>query len=94
MTKLVYSLTFKKAFKKFTKGNNHLKIQIFKTIELLEKDPFSSVLKSHKLSGQLLGLMACSCGYDCRIVFSIEKEKTSKYDIVLLIDIGTHNDVY
>ncbi len=42
---------------------------------LLEKhrwqiaDVFAFHLGTHKLSGELYGLYACICGYDCRIVF-------------------------
>ena len=94
MPKLVYSNSFLKSFKKFTKGNDALKLKIFKTIELLEKNPFAALLHMHKLSGNLFGLMACSCGYDCRIVFSIEKQKGANKEFILLIDIGTHEEVY
>jgi mRNA-degrading endonuclease YafQ of YafQ-DinJ toxin-antitoxin module len=34
------------------------------------------------------GLQSCSCGYDCRIVFSVEPEQ------IVLLDIGTHDEVY
>lgn len=46
------------------------------------------------MSSELLGLWACSCGYDCRILFSIEKENESDKEIILLLDIGTHDEVY
>jgi len=39
-------------------------------------------------------LYACSCGYDCRIVFSVEKDKETDKEIIVLISIGTHNEVY
>jgi len=58
----------------------------------LSKDPFSPSIFTHKLSGDLFELYACKCGYDCRILFSIEKMKKEK--IIMLIDIGTHEDVY
>lgn len=58
----------------------------------MEADVFSPNLKAHKLSGKLYGLFACSCGYDCRIVFTIEKH--SGHEVILLIDIGTHSEVY
>jgi mRNA interferase YafQ len=60
----------------------------------LEEDPFSTDLKSHKLSGNLYGLYACSCGYDCRIVFSIKKDIKNKTEFIILVDIGTHDEVY
>jgi len=37
-------------------------------------------------------LLACSCGYNCRIIFTVEKQKNE--EMILLIDIGTHDEVY
>jgi mRNA-degrading endonuclease YafQ of YafQ-DinJ toxin-antitoxin module len=45
--------------------------------------------RTHKLSGTLKDLWAFSCGYDCRVVFTFLAERT-----VLLIDIGSHDEVY
>jgi mRNA interferase YafQ len=56
----------------------------------MENDIFASNLGTHKLEGKLSGLLSCSCGYDCRIVFSLENGE----EIVLLLDVGTHDDVY
>jgi len=61
---------------------------------LLGENAFSHNLKTHKLSGNLFGLLACSCGYDCRIIFSIQINLETKEEEILLIDLGTHNDVY
>jgi mRNA interferase YafQ len=90
--KVILSKSFEKAFKKFVKGNTVLHDTIEKTIRLMETDVFSPNLKAHKLSGKLFGLIACSCGYDCRIIFTIEKQ--SGHEVILLIDIGTHSEVY
>ncbi len=89
---IILTKSFEKSYRKFVKGNVRLKDAIGKSIAQLEEDAFSSQLKTHKLSGNLYGLYACSCGYDCRIVFSIEKQKDK--EVILLVDIGTHEDVY
>ncbi len=89
---LVSTKAFEKAYKKFTGKHPQLKSSIHIALERLEQDAFSPQLKTHKLSGNLYGLLACSCGYDCRIIFSIEKEKNK--ETILLIDIGTHEEVY
>ncbi|MDB5003078.1 MAG: plasmid stabilization protein [Mucilaginibacter sp.] len=53
------------------------------------------MLRTHKLSGKLAAYLACSCVYDCRIIFIIEKDTSnSGGEVILLLDIGTHNDVY
>jgi addiction module RelE/StbE family toxin len=90
--KLLLSKSFEKAFHKFSKNHPQRKSSIEQTLLLMEQDVFSYQLRTHKLSGNLFSLLACSCGYDCRIVFSIEKENDK--EVILLIDIGTHDDVY
>ena len=92
--KLVLSKSFNKSYKKFIGKKPTLKPYIENALISLEGDAFSSSLKTHKLSGNLYGYFACSCGYDCRIVFSIEKDLKNKTEIILLIDIGTHDEVY
>ncbi|MEO6905291.1 MAG: type II toxin-antitoxin system mRNA interferase toxin, RelE/StbE family [Ginsengibacter sp.] len=92
--KLVPSKSFQKAYKKFVTKRPILKGFIETALSKLEEDAFSPDLKSHKLSGNLYGLYACSCGYDCRIIFSIEKDIKSKLELIFLIDIGTHDEVY
>jgi mRNA interferase YafQ len=86
--KIVISKSFEKAYAKFVTKKPQLKSAIDKTLINLELDSFSAILKTHKLSGKLLGI------YDCRIIFSIENDKLSKQEHILLIDIGTHNEVY
>jgi mRNA interferase YafQ len=66
---------------------------IASVLQKLQNDPYHASLHTHKLSGKLAAYMACSCGYDCRIVFTIEKHQ-DQTEYILLIDIGTHDDVY
>lgn len=60
----------------------------------MRDDVFYSPLGTYKLSGELFGLWACSCGYDCRIIFALEIDPGSSEEIILLLDIGTHDEVY
>jgi len=64
------------------------------TLRQIQADVFAPRLGAHKLSGELSGLWACSCGYDCRIVFALETDPATGEEIVLLLDIGTHDEVY
>lgn len=91
---LVLSKSFQKSYKKFISKNPLLKSAIERSLLKLEEDAFAAGLKTHKLSGNLLGYLACSCGYDCRIIFSIEKNNQFKGEFILLVDIGTHEEVY
>ena len=92
--RLILSKSFQKSFKKFVAKNPALKPLIETALIKLEENAFLPELKTHKLSGNLFGLFACSCGYDCRIIFSVEKDKKSKTEVILLIDLGTHDEVY
>jgi mRNA-degrading endonuclease YafQ of YafQ-DinJ toxin-antitoxin module len=93
--KLVLSNTFKKSYQKFTSKNQSLKVSIGKALAKLQHDAYDPSLKTHKLSGKLAAYLACSCGYDCRIIFTIEKDLSNpNSENIVLLDIGTHNDVY
>jgi mRNA interferase YafQ len=92
--KLSSTPKFEKAYRKFVSRNSSLQKKIDRTLRQMESDIFSPSLETHKLSGKLAGLFACSCGYDCRIIFSLEKELHTGEEFIVLIDIGTHNEVY
>lgn len=92
MNKLVLSPHFKKAYKKIVRRIPLFQEQIDSSIKFLEKDIYDVKLKTHKLSGELFGCYACSCGYDCRIIFTVEED--NNVQTILLITIGTHNEVY
>lgn len=92
MNKLVLSPHFKKAYKKIVRKIPLMQEQIDSSIKLLEIDIYDARLKTHKLSGELLGCYACSCGYDCRIVFTVEED--NNVQTILLITIGTHDEIY
>jgi len=91
---LVLTPKFKRAFRKFARRNKRLQQQIEETLQAMRKNVFASGLGTHKLSGKLFGNRACSCGYDCRIIFSIEKDEKTDKEMIILLDIGTHDEVY
>ena len=94
MRKLVLTSKFKRSFRKFVLRNSKLEKRIEKTLEQIQEDVFASQLGTHSLKGKLLGLKSCSCGYDCRIIFSIEVNQETKEEVIILLDIGTHDEVY
>ncbi len=94
MRKLVWDNSFRRAFKKQTRNNPKLKTQIFQVLEQLATDPFQPSLKTHKLKGSLEGLWACWVEYDSRIIFLFEGDPEGGEDVILLVDIGSHNEVY
>ena len=94
MRTLVLTPKFKRAFRKFVKRNSDLQQRIEETLQQMEADVFAPALATHKLSGKLEGFQSCSCGYDCRIVFSIKIDTETKSEVIVLLDIGTHDEVY
>jgi mRNA interferase YafQ len=46
------------------------------------------------LTGQLDGLWSCTVNYDCRLVFAFRKDEETDDDLLVLIDIGSHDEVY
>ncbi|WP_417911029.1 type II toxin-antitoxin system YafQ family toxin [Candidatus Electronema sp. PJ] len=91
---LILTEKFKRAFRKFVRRDARLRKHIEDTLMQMQEDVFSASLGTHKLSGILEGLRACSCGYDCRIVFSLEPKPDNEGELIVLLDIGTHREVY
>jgi mRNA interferase YafQ len=60
----------------------------------MSTDIFSPDLMTHRLKGDLEGLRSCSCGYDCRIIFSIGKNRETDEEEIVLLNIGKHDEVY
>ena len=94
MRQLVLSPKFKRSYRKFVRRNGALQTRIEQVLIEMQDDVFAGKLNAHKLSGELFGLWACSCGYDCRIVFSVDTDLESGDEVILLLDIGTHDQVY
>jgi addiction module RelE/StbE family toxin len=91
---LNWSSAFKRAFKKTTKSTPDLKEKIISAMNLLEQDPFNPKLKSHKLQGILEDNWACAVSYDLRIIFTFVKNSDTNETEILLINLGTHEEVY
>ena len=95
MRRLAWGSSFQRAFRRRTRNDPDLREQIFRVLEQLVHDPFDPPLKSHKLRGQLEGLWACWVEYDCRIVFAFEPDpRTQGDELIVLIDLGSHDEVY
>lgn len=94
MKNLVSTSRFEKSFLKFVQRNRLLQKKIEKTLTYLADDAFAANLGTHKLEGKLSGTLACSCGYDCRILFKLDLDEETGEEVILLLDVGTHNEVY
>ena len=89
MIRVVWDEGFKRIYKKKIKNDKTLKIKFWKKMKQFAKNPLQPQLRTHKLSGELCGTWAFSISYDCRVVFKFIERKE-----VLLIDIGSHDEVY
>jgi mRNA-degrading endonuclease YafQ of YafQ-DinJ toxin-antitoxin module len=76
MRSLVLTPKFTRAFRKFVRRNARLQKRIEDVLKKMEADVFEVSLGTHKLTGSLAGLRACACGYNCRIVFSLDNDPT------------------
>jgi addiction module RelE/StbE family toxin len=91
---LTFASSFKRAYKATVRRSPDLQPKILAKLGLLSADPFDASLRTHKLKGRLAGAWSCSVEYDCRIVFSFVENPDSGAEEILLIDIGTHDEVY
>ena len=94
MKQLILTSRVKRSLKKFMQRNPVLQKQVEKTLLKMQEDVFAPSLMTHRLKGQYEGLRACSCGYDCRIIFSLEKNQQTNEEEIVLLNIGTHDEVY
>jgi len=94
MKTLILASSFKRAFKAVVRRRPELRQQIEERLRLLAIAPFDPMLKTHKLKGELSGSWAFSVEYDCRIIFNFLQNAESGEEEILLIDIGTHDEVY
>ena len=94
MRELIPTPRFNRALRKFTKRDAQLRARVQKTLEQMQEEVFATNLGTHKLIGSLDGIYACTCGYDCRVLFSIQKDLTTESESIVLLDVGSHNDVY
>ena len=84
--RLVPSTRFKKHYRKLSKV---LQKKADDRLKLFIEEPFDSLLNNHSLHGEHKDKRSINIGGDYRIVYS-EIEKSA----YLLIDIGTHSELY
>lgn len=64
------------------------------SLQWLAEDPFHPTLHSHKLKGKLAGAWACTVDYDNRLLFEFVLNPESGEEEILLLTMGTHDEVY
>ncbi|MBI5323890.1 MAG: type II toxin-antitoxin system mRNA interferase toxin, RelE/StbE family [Ignavibacteriae bacterium] len=92
--KIIWTPKFQNSAKKLLKKNPEL-IELFKQrIKTLEISPFNPILKTHTLKGPLEGFYSCSINYFYRFVFEISTDTETNEEVIILINIGSHDEVY
>ena len=71
-----------------------LRVKIEWTLHQVAKDPLHPMLHSHKLKGELAGTWACTVDHDNRILFEFSQNPESGEEEILLLTMGTHDEVY
>ncbi len=91
MIELIWDEKFKRIYKKWKQKHPDLVDQFKDKMELFVTNPFHPSLRTHTLSGVLKGLWSSRINYEHRLVFKFIDKQKSK---VLLVDLGTHEEVY
>ncbi len=76
--------------KRYERLNKFLKEKVNSSIEKFYKNPRDPTLMNHALRGRMIGKRAISVTGDVRIIF----EEYDNYILVMMLDVGTHNQVY
>jgi len=89
MVELIWDKPFLRILKKWKKKHPDLIANFQDALTQFTENPFHPSLKTHILSGKLKEYWAISITYEYRLVFKFISENKA-----LLIDIGTHDEVY
>lgn len=83
-----------RAFKRLVRQNPQQRPAIEQTLKQLAENPFHPSLRTHKLTGDLSGIWSCSVDYRIRILFEFVENPETKEEAILLLNVGSHNEVY
>ncbi|WP_292661928.1 type II toxin-antitoxin system mRNA interferase toxin, RelE/StbE family [Nitratifractor sp.] len=90
MSEIRFAEGYEKKAVRFFKKHKDLYPQYKKTVEILSRDPYHPSLRLHKLQGKLSGFYSVSINMKHRVVLDFIIQD----DVIILIDIGSHSDVY
>ena len=81
-----YSKNF---YKQYHKLGDKIKIKVIERTRLLSRDEFNPLLNNHKLKGEYDGCRSVNVSGDIRIIYMKEG-----LQVVLLLQVGTHSQLY
>ncbi len=90
MYKIIFDDSYEKKAIKFFKKHKDIYSQYEKTIELLVNNPQHPALRVHKLQGKMKQFFSVSINMKYRIIIDF----IIVDDMIILVDIGSHDDVY
>lgn len=88
--RLIYTDSYNKRARKFLKKHPELRGQYIKALQLLELNPYHPSLRLKGLQGRLTGLSSVSINRSYRILLELIIQGKD----ILLVDIGSHDQVY
>jgi mRNA-degrading endonuclease YafQ of YafQ-DinJ toxin-antitoxin module len=83
-----------RAFKRLVQRNPQLRLSIEQTLLQMAADIYHPSLKTHKLMGNLEDVWSCSIDYSHRILFEFLPDPETDEMAILLLNVGSHDDVY
>lgn len=86
--KIHASTTFTKMLKKLPLKQQK---QVSDALSIFITNPLDARLRNHALIGRRLGTRSIDVGFDMRIIF---REKDGTYEIVDLLEVGSHAKLY
>ena len=87
---LIFTEHYEKIERRFLRRHPDMAARYFKILTILQHDPFHPSLRLHSLSGRLAGLYSVSITLQYRITLDLVIDAHR----VILIDVGTHDEVY
>lgn len=81
---------YQKRLRKFIQSHKDMAVRYEKTIRILEENPHHPSLRLHKLRGTMSDYYAVSINIEYRIILDF----MIVYEVIVLLDIGTHDEVY
>ena len=85
--RIVRHRNFKKRYQRLDK---YIRGKADLAMEKFYRNPFDPLLRNHALKGDMVGRRAISVTGDVRIIF----EEHDNYVLVIMLDVGTHNQIY
>ena len=87
---LIFPISYLRKAKKFLRKHPELIGQYEKTLQLLELNPYHPSLRFHQLQGRLKDLSSISINMTYRLTI----EFTVTENEIILVNIGSHDQVY